>query len=141
VRLSLTPGDVRFAAPGESVRLVVWADDNNGTHRNVTSDVRWTIERPDVASIDGGMLTGRAYGPTTFRGEYQEMTVGPGSARVTVPSELLVPLRGVVRDQYGRALPAVQIVGAGVETLGGSTDASGAFDLGPTYGPVRLSLS
>lgn len=141
LRTSLTPGEVSFTGTGQSVRLVVTAIFSDGTTRDITSDVNWRIDHPDVVSIDGGLLTVRGYGTATFSSEYQGRVVGPGYAFVRVPAELLVPLTGVVRDQYNRPVPDAQIVGTGAIDLGGVTDANGAFDLGTTYGPVRLTLT
>jgi hypothetical protein len=141
VQASLTPAEVSFTGTGQSVRLAVIATFSDGITRDVTSDVSWQFDRPGVVSIDGGLLTGRAYGSTTFRGDYQGKIVGPGFAYVRIPPELLVPLTGVVRDQYGRPVPGAQIVGSGAVGLGATSEANGGFDLGTTYGPVQLTLT
>ncbi len=141
VRTSLTPGEVSFTGTGQSIRLSVMAIFSDGTTRDITSDVHWQIDKPDVVAIDGGLLTGRGYGTTRFFSEYQGTFVGPGYAFIRIPAELLVPLTGVVRDQYNRPVPAAQIVGTGAIGLGATTDANGAFDLGTTYGPVQLTLT
>jgi hypothetical protein len=139
--MSLTPDEVSFTGTGQSVRLSVIATLSDGTTRDVTSDVSWQFDRPDVVSIDGGLLTGGAYGTTRFYSEYQGKFVGPGYAYIRVPAELLVPLTGVVNDQYGRPVSGARVEGTGAFDLGATTDASGAFDLGLTYGPVRLTLT
>jgi hypothetical protein len=141
VRTDLTPGEVSVTGTGQSVRLFVAAVFSDGTTRDISSEVRWQIDKPDVVSIDGGMLTVRGYGTTRFSSEYQGKLVGPGYAFVKVPDELLQPLTGVVRDQHGRAVPGAQIVGTGAVMMGTTTDANGVFDLGTTYGPAPLRLT
>jgi hypothetical protein len=132
---------VSLTGTGQSVRLSVVATLSDGTTRDVTSDVTWQFDKPDVVSIDGGLLTGRAYGTTRFYSEYQGKFVGPGYAFIRVPAELLLPLTGVVRDQFGRPVPAARILATGAVDTGATADANGLFDLGMTYGPVRLTLS
>jgi hypothetical protein len=141
IRTTLTPDEVSFTGTGQSARLSVIAALSDGTTRDATADVSWQIDKPDVVSIDRGLLTAHAYGSTSFRGAYQGQVVGPGAAIIRVPAELLVPLTGVVRDQYGRPVPAARIVGTGAVGLGATTDANGAFDLGTTFGPVQLTLT
>ena len=141
LRTTLTPGEVSFTGTGQSTRVTVMAIFSDGTSRDVTRDIDWQIDKPDVVSIDGGLLTGRGYGTTRFSSEYQGTFVGPGYAFVRVPADLLVPLTGVVRDQYNRPVSGARIVGSGAVDLGGATDASGVFDLGTTYGPVQLTLT
>ena len=141
VRTTLTPGEVSFTGTWQSARLSVMAIFSDGTARDITPDVNWQIDNPDVVSIDGGLLTGRGYGTTRFSSVYQGKFVGPGYAYVRIPAELLVPLTGVVRDQYDRPVPAAQIVGTGAVGVGATTDAGGSFGLGMTYGPVQLTLT
>jgi hypothetical protein len=114
---------------------------SDGASRDITADITWQIEKPEVVSIDGGMLTGRGYGTTRFSSQYQGRSVGPGYAYVRIPDELLAPLTGVVRDQYRRPVPGARIVGTGGVALGATADANGVFDLGMTYGPVPVRLT
>lgn len=141
VRTTLTPGEVSFTGTGQSTRLSVMAIFSDGTTRDIAPDVTWQIDKPDVVSIDRGLLTGRGYGTTRFFSEYQGKFVGPGYAYIRVPAELLMPLTGVAHDQYNRPVPGARITGTGAVDVGATTDASGAFDLGMTYGPVRLTLA
>jgi len=138
-QLSLTPVDISFTAPGQSVQLMVMALFSDGNTRNVTTDVTWKIDKPEVLSIDRGVMTSRGYGWTSFEGDYQGKFLPGGLIFVNVPKELALPLTGVVRDQYGRPVPFAQIVGTSGPMLGATADANGAFDLGLTYGPVRLA--
>lgn len=141
LRTSLTPGEVSLTGTGQSVRLVVAAIFSDGATRDISSEVHWQIDKPDVVSIDGGLLTVRGYGTARFSSEYQGKFVGPGYAFIRIPDELLLPLTGVVRDQYRRPVPGAQLVGTGGLPMGATADANGAFDLGMTYGPIRLELS
>lgn len=141
LRTSLTPGEVSFTGTGQSVQLTVMAIFSDGTTRDITSDVNWQFDKPDVVSIDGGLLTVRGYGTARFSSEYQGKSVGPGYAFIRIPDELLLPLTGVVRDQYRRPVPGAQLVGAGGVAMGAYADANGAFDLGMTYGPVPLRIT
>ena len=139
--LPVTPGEVSVTGTGQSVRLFVTAVLPDGTTRDVAADVNWQVDKPEVVSIADGILTVRGYGTTRFIGEYKGRTVGPGYAFVRIPEELLVPLTGVVRDQYGRPVPGAEIVGTGAVQMGTIADAAGAFDLGPAYGSVPLRLT
>jgi len=140
LRVSLSPQEIRFTDTGQSIQLMVMAMFSDGDTRNVTTEVTWQIDKPEVLSIDHGVMTSRGYGSTMVRGDYQGKFVG-GAVIVPVPPERLLPLTGVVRDQYGRRVPGAQIVGISGPPLGATADANGAFDLGTTYGPVRLAAS
>ena len=139
LRVSLAPEEIRFTDTGQSIQLMVMAMFSDGT-RNVTNEVTWQIDKPEVLSIDQGVMTSRGYGSTMFRGDYQGKFLG-GLVIVPVPPERLLPLTGLVRDQYGKPVPWAQIVGTSGPLLGAIADVNGAFDLGTTYGPVRLAAS
>lgn len=133
-----TPGDVRFDGLGQTVQLSVLALFSDGTTRDVTAEATWEITKPEIASIEGSVLTGRALGSTSFGAHYQ----GKGSwgwLTVEVPAERLVPVSGVVRDQYGRPV-ASATVSSPVMVFGATTDANGAFALDRWYGPLPLRI-
>jgi len=134
----LYPQGISFTDTGQSVQLMVMALFSDGDTRNVTNDIAWQIDKPEVLSIEHGVITSRGYGSATVSGDYQGKTVG-ALVFVRIPPDKLLPLTGVVRDQYGRPVPFAQIVGTSGPMLGGTADAHGVFDLGMTYGPVRLA--
>lgn len=133
-----TPAEVRFDQLGQTVPLSVTALFSDGTSRDVTAETTWEITHPEIASIEGSVLTGRALGSTSFGAHYQ----GKGSwgwLTVEVPGDLLVPVSGVVRDQYGRPVASARITSP-VMIFGATTDANGAFVLDRWYGPLPLRI-
>jgi hypothetical protein len=134
-----TPEEVRFDGLGQTAQVSMIAGFSDGTSRDVTSEVQWELSRPLIASIDRGLVTARAVGFTTFQVEYQGRRSFVGLVSVAVPADSLVPVTGVVHDQYGRPIVSAPVRNA-VTGLGAVTDASGAFALDPAYGPVVLSV-
>ena len=133
-----TPAEIRFDAIGQTMQLSVLALFSDGTSRDVTAEATWEITNPGIASIEGSVLTGRALGTTSFGAHYQ----GKGSwstLTVEVPAEQLVPVSGVVRDQYGRPVASAAI-SSPVMVFGATTDANGAFVLDRWFGPLPLRI-
>ena len=135
-----TPEEVRFDGLGQTAQLSMTAVFSDGTTRDVTREVEWALFRPLIASIDGGLVTARAVGSTTFQATYQGRRSLVGLVSVAVPADRLVPVTGVVHDQYGRPIASVPVRNE-ITGLGALTDASGAFALDPAYGPVVLSIA
>jgi hypothetical protein len=75
-------GDGLLLAPGGREHLRGFVELANGSHVEITSGITWTVDRPNVATIDGeGWLHGLSEGTTKIHGRYRR---AEGSAAVTV---------------------------------------------------------
>jgi hypothetical protein len=143
VHVDVTPVEVTLLEPGQTQQLSAIGRRSDGTTADVAAELHWSTADPAVATVSGrGLVTARSHGSTLVLARTGERYWNPVQFRMPVPAGLKVPLTGIVRDQHGAAVP-----GASVDRLAGDidhagiTDAAGAFDLGPSYGSVRLQLS
>ncbi len=88
---------------GEAQQFTAEAYTFAGTTEDVTSNAIWTVEDPNLASIDMGLATGIAAGTTAVTAEYEEAS---NSADVTVqdsssPGDLDDLALQAVRNNYG----------------------------------------
>ena len=78
-RLEVYPKDVTLETAADFHRVVVIANYKDATSRNVTSWARLSLANPELASLEGSLLTPKADGETTlkieFRGQNAEIPV------------------------------------------------------------------
>ncbi len=86
VRLALdTPASIPIGATQQK-ELVLNATYDNGKIKNVAKEAKWSVENPQIATVQGGMLTGLKEGTTSFTATFGGMStkgtivVGPAPA-------------------------------------------------------------
>jgi hypothetical protein len=140
--IQVSPSQLTLAT-GQTEQLSATASMSDGSSRSVDTEVIWVAPDPHLATVSGrGVVTAHAYGTTLLFARLGERTSNLARLTVPVPPELLVPLTGVLRDQW-----RVPVRGAVIAILQGEglhpamTDDNGFFDLGSTYGLVRLAFA
>jgi uncharacterized protein YjdB len=88
VSVSVVPsGSVYTTSVGSALQINAFANYNDGTSSNVTSNAVWTSSAPTIASVSGGgLLTPLAAGSVAVQANYGGMT---GSAKLSVTDNLV----------------------------------------------------
>lgn len=79
--LSVLPADLTVGV-GQRVELEATARWSDGTQSKATSQVRWIVDDPDVAIVDGTKLVGQAEGETTIRAQWDDVSSAEIPVRV-----------------------------------------------------------
>ena len=60
--------------PGESARVQAIARFSDGSERDVAAEATWTSTQPTIATVEAGVVTGRALGRVTIQARYESRT-------------------------------------------------------------------
>jgi len=139
--LSLS-GNLSLQSVGETTRLTATALYADGTTTDVTSEARWTVAVPSVASIaTDGVLTARALGTTTINLQYPvsgAQLFRSGTLVVTPPGTRAVWGRIRLPGEGGILDATVAHRDSGQST---QTNNSGYFSLGGLTGRIRFYVT
>jgi hypothetical protein len=84
--LSVLPADLTVAV-GQKVELEATARWSDGTQSKASSQVRWIVDDPDVAILDGTRIVGQGPGTTTVRAVWDEVESGEVQVKVVESAE------------------------------------------------------
>ena len=133
------PGPAPTVGPQQTAAVKAVAVFADGSERDVTADARWSSTQPEIATVDGGVITGQALGRTVIRTTY--MTRSASLAMVIKPAGTFI-LQGTITE------PGPVVVGTAiVAVLSGpsqrqvTADSSGFYELIGVTGMLTLRVS
>ncbi|HEX2189572.1 MAG TPA: Ig-like domain-containing protein [Longimicrobiaceae bacterium] len=135
--IELGPRETVLDAIGDTARITAVALDSKGNPVSASS-VKWASLEPDVASVDGGLVTGIAPGVARITGQYTSkadtvtVTVrqAVASVEVTPPAPTVTAgetqqLHAVARDARGNEIPGASFAWAASNASAATVDGSG----------------
>jgi hypothetical protein len=125
-------------APGESVRIRVFARYSDGSEKDVTADASWTSTQAAIATVEAGVVTGgQTVGRVSILASYEGRTVA--ARLVTQPSGTFV-LDGTVTEPgpFILAEATVAIVGGSHRVM---SSGSGFYEMFGVSGTVAVRAS
>jgi len=136
--LTVAPTTVSLAAVGQTQQVTLTATYVDGSTKDVSGDAAWTSSAPQIASVNGGLVTATGLGATSITARYPASGSGAQSKFISIvitPPGTFV-LSGGTRDPGNGPLGGVTIVH---KPSGLTTTSNGAFSLaGLTDGLVTF---
>jgi hypothetical protein len=123
--------------PGETAQLRGVARLTDGTERDVTAEATWTSSQPQIATVEAGVVTGRALGRATIRATYMSRTA---SLRMVIQPAGTFVLTGNIIEPgpVNVGMATVTVVGGSNQVTASS---SGFYELFGVSGTVTLRVS
>lgn len=104
--------------PGESVQLKAEAHFVDGTTKDISNIAEWSLENPEVATIDKGLLTGREFGGSMINATWNGKTGSSGVAvkKITVLEITVTPDYSIIPVGDRQAFKAIAKYSNGTES-------------------------
>ena len=132
-------GPAPTVGPRQTAAVKAVALFSDGSERDVTADARWTSTQPEIATVDGGVITGQALGRTLIRATY--MSRSASLAMVIKPEGTFI-LQGTITEpgpvNVGTATVAV-LSGPSQQQV--TADSFGFYELIGVTGMLTLRVS
>jgi hypothetical protein len=133
----MIPGPPPTVGPGQTARMTAFGRFDDGSERDVTSDAIWTSSQPQIATVDTGLIMGKALGRTVIRAAYSGRSA---SQTIVVKPEGTFILSGNITEPG-----PVTVTGATVTIVGNPLNlliaTSGFYELFGVSGTVTVRVS
>jgi hypothetical protein len=132
-------GSPPTVGPGQTAQVTAVARFSDGSERTVTGAAAWTSSQPQNATVDAGLITGRALGRTLIRATYMNR-----SAALTIvvePAGTFI-LSGTITEPGPVSIAAATVTVVGSGPLNQVTSISnGFYELFGVSGTVTVRVS
>ena len=131
------PGPAPAVGPGETARVPAIARFSDGSERDVADEATWTSSLPQIATVERGVITGRALGRTTIRAQFGGLS---SSLRIVVqPAGTFIVSGSVVEPgPFNVGMATVAVLGSPNQVTANS---GGFYELFGVSGTVTLRVS
>jgi len=124
--------------PGDTAQLTVIARFIDGTERNVTADATWASTQPQIASVNAGVITGKALGRTVIRATYSNRST---SLTIVVEPAGTFIVSGFIVEPGSISVPLATVAVLASPTYQVTASSTGFYELFGLSGTVMLRVS
>ena len=131
-------GPTPTIGPGETGQVKAVARFSDGTERDVTADAVWSSTQAQIATVEGGLITGRALGRTSIRATYQSRNA---VLNIVIRPAGTFIVNGTVREPGPLNVDAATVTVVGSPAGPVTTNFSGFYELFGVVGTVTIRVS
>jgi hypothetical protein len=124
--------------PGQTAQVTAVGRFSDGSERAVTGEATWTSTQPQIATVDAGMITGRALGRTQIRAMY--LFRSAFLTLVVEPAGTFI-LSGNITEPGPVSVAAAMVTALGEPVNQTIANSNGFYELFGVSGTVTLRVS